>query len=91
MPISDADGANERASTQQRERMLRLWKWMGDGKEADIHMFSDVRVRAKVLSVDGSRQEMLVEKLETPMGTVPNAILRGSDLVSVCVQGSPVG
>lgn len=89
MSKADEDGGNERASAEMRERMLRLWRWMGQEKEADVQMAADVRVRAKVCAVDASRQHVLVEKLDTPIGTVPNAVLRGSDLVSICVQGTP--
>lgn len=89
MSKADEDGANERASAEMRERMLQLWRWMGQEKEADVRMAADVRVRAKVRAVDATRQQVLVVELDTPIGTVPNAILRGSDVVSIRVQGTP--
>lgn len=80
----------EGARARQRERMLHLWKWLARERQAEIFMARDVSIRATLRGIDGTRQQLLVSNLHAPVGQVPHAILRGTDVYSLRVESHPM-
>lgn len=68
-----------------RERFLRMIGMLTD-LQADILMYGRTKVKADLGATDIDVQNIQVRNLETPMGTVANAIMRTSDIVSITVN-----
>ncbi|OWF49172.1 Gem-associated protein 7 [Mizuhopecten yessoensis] len=71
--------------TLLRERFLRVMATTV-GQDAFIKMHEKTNVSCKLGPVDLDIQHIQVTDLLTPMGTVPNAILRTSDMFGIRVD-----
>lgn len=71
--------------TLLRERFLRVMA-ASVGQEAFIKMQEKTNVSCKLGPIDLNIQHIQVTDLQTPMGTVPNAILRTSDILGIHVD-----
>lgn len=51
------------------------------GKQADFHLHENTRVSGEFRGCDVEFSEIFVRSLETPIGKIPEAILRGGDII----------
>ena len=94
-PMAPAVSATGEESTHlpdtmaaMRRRYLACWSAPQGflGKAAKIHMRQITgTIDATLLATDGKQQELLVAGLETPLGDIPHARLRASDVVHFSV------
>ncbi|XP_015601018.1 gem-associated protein 7-like [Cephus cinctus] len=63
-----------------RERFLRVVTGIV-GKRAEFHLFEDSHVTGEFRGCDVDCLEIYVRNLETPLGKVPEAILRTTDVI----------
>ncbi|XP_026672599.1 gem-associated protein 7-like [Ceratina calcarata] len=68
-----------------RERFLRVITGIV-GKQADFHLYENTRVSAEFRGCDVDCLEVYVRNLETPLGIIPEAILRTSDIIHLTVN-----
>mmetsp|Transcript_32717 Transcript_32717/g.62826 ORF Transcript_32717/g.62826 Transcript_32717/m.62826 type:complete len:110 (+) Transcript_32717:68-397(+) len=73
---------DERA--QHRKRWLDLWARLSSSQRpVTIQMHDGLQVDATFLATDASQTSYLVSDLQTPIGVVPSALLRQSDILSL--------
>jgi gem associated protein 7 len=65
-----------------RSRFLQVLKCMED-KNLTIDTYQGATVQCKFRSIDYDINNMHVSNLQTPIGTMPEALLRYSDLLSI--------
>ncbi len=65
-----------------RERFLRMLKSM-EGKQLSIETYQGACVHAKFRSIDYDITNVHVSNLQTPIGLMPEALVRYSDIVSI--------
>lgn len=70
----------QKARTFLRERFLRVITGIV-GKQAEFYLHENTHVRGEFKGCDVECSEIFVKNLETPMGTIPEAILRNSDVI----------
>ncbi|EZA61289.1 hypothetical protein DMN91_012618 [Ooceraea biroi] len=63
-----------------RERFLRVITGIV-GKKAEFYLHENTRVLGEFRGCDVESSEFFVKNLETPMGKIPEAILRNSDII----------
>ncbi|XP_074656897.1 gem-associated protein 7-like [Tubulanus polymorphus] len=68
-----------------RERFLRAMNGLVN-KSIQIQMYGETRVNADFGSADIEFQKIHVCNLATPMGVLPNALLRTTDIISLNVE-----
>jgi len=51
------------------------------GKETEFYLHENTRVTGEFRGCDVETSEFFVKNLETPMGRIPEAILRNSDII----------
>ncbi|KAL3889970.1 hypothetical protein ACJMK2_002284 [Sinanodonta woodiana] len=68
-----------------RERFLRMMGSL-NGQEADIFMFEKTKVSGQIRAIDINIQQVQIADLQTPIGIIPNAVLRVSDTISLTVE-----
>ncbi|XP_076172539.1 gem-associated protein 7 [Ptiloglossa arizonensis] len=68
-----------------RERFLRVITGIV-GKQAEFHLHEQTHVSAEFRGCDVDCLEVYVRNLETPLGKIPEAILRASDIIYVDVN-----
>ncbi|XP_011882232.1 PREDICTED: gem-associated protein 7-like [Vollenhovia emeryi] len=68
-----------------RERFLRVITGI-IGKPTEFHLHENTRVSGEFKGCDVECSKIFVKNLETPMGTVPGAILRSSDIIYLDVD-----
>ena len=56
------------------------------GKQAKFHLYENTRVSAEFRGSDVDYLEVYVRTLETPLGTIPEAVLRASDIIYLDVN-----
>ncbi|XP_059483094.1 uncharacterized protein LOC132201165 [Neocloeon triangulifer] len=90
------DSANEddceevqRVRTEMREKFLRLMTALA-GQKCEFSMLEKTNVRGELKGCDRDVLNLCVSNLETPLGVIPQAILRTEDIVSVKVSNFPV-
>ena len=76
----DADIQTNRAIL--RERFLKVLGYM-ENKQVEIETFQGSRVSGIFRSMDFDISNMHIKNLMTPIGCVPEALLRTSDVVSI--------
>eukprot|EP00106_Octopus_bimaculoides_P012246 XP_014779688.1 PREDICTED: uncharacterized protein LOC106875896 [Octopus bimaculoides] len=64
-----------------RERFLRFLLAL-DGNHADLIMQENNIVSGKLLLADLNFENLMVRDLQTPIGTLPHALLRTNDILS---------
>ncbi|KAJ8322289.1 hypothetical protein KUTeg_000760 [Tegillarca granosa] len=82
--MSTTDRTKEEQRTFLRERFLRLMAAL-NGQEAEVSMFEKTKVTCVLGPVDIDLQHIQVHELVTPMGIIPDAVLRSSDVISLTV------
>lgn len=60
---------------------------MFSGKHAKFQMHENTKVEAEFRGCDVDCSEIFVRNLETPLGKVPEAILRGTDVICIEIDG----
>ncbi|PSN30687.1 hypothetical protein C0J52_25583 [Blattella germanica] len=65
-----------------RERFLRAITGIV-GKDCEIRMFDNTKVTAEFRGSDMEAKLFYVRKLKTPLGVLPEAILRTSDIIKL--------
>ncbi|CAK9802708.1 Gem-associated protein 7 [Anthophora quadrimaculata] len=68
-----------------RERFLRVITGIV-GKQAEFYLHENTRVSAEFRGCDVDCLEVYVRNLETPLGKIPEAILRASDIMYLDVN-----
>ncbi|KAF3425097.1 hypothetical protein E2986_03665 [Frieseomelitta varia] len=68
-----------------RERFLRIITGIV-GKRVKFHLYENTRVSAEFRGSDVDHLEMYVRNLETPLGTIPEAVLRTNDIIYLDVN-----
>lgn len=56
------------------------------GKEAEFSMHENTKVKAEFRGCDTDCQEVFVRNLRTPLGKIPAAILRASDIIFLEIE-----
>ncbi|XP_046741938.1 gem-associated protein 7-like [Diprion similis] len=69
-----------------RERFLRVMTGV-IGKQAKFHMHENTKVNAEFRGCDVDCLEIFARNLETPLGKVPEAILRATDVICIEING----
>ncbi|KOC65596.1 Gem-associated protein 7 [Habropoda laboriosa] len=72
-----------------RERFLRVITGIV-GKQAEFHLHENTRVSAEFRGCDVECLEVYVRNLETPLGKIPEAVLRASDIIYLNVNDTNV-
>ncbi len=81
-PVAEEEQQHQR--TFLRERFLRMLTSVS-GWGLEVRLCNEDVVTAKFGACDVDILHLQVNDLKTPIGTHPSAILRTSDIVSVCV------
>ncbi|XP_017758526.1 PREDICTED: gem-associated protein 7-like isoform X3 [Eufriesea mexicana] len=68
-----------------RERFLRVITGIV-GKQAEFHLYENTQVSAEFRGCDVDCLEIYVRNLETPLGKIPEAVLRASDTIYLDVN-----
>lgn len=51
------------------------------GKQAEFHLYENTHLSGEFRGCDVECNEIFVKNLETPMGKIPDAILRSDDII----------
>eukprot|EP00899_Mesostigma_viride_P024788 jgi/Mesvir1/5494/Mv15539-RA.1 len=78
----DLDAGAQHQLAVLRERMLKLWQHAA-GRRVRLRMFDGVVADAVLRAVDAQQTALLVSSLGTPLGVLPNALLRMTDVKSI--------
>mmetsp|Transcript_5933 Transcript_5933/g.10273 ORF Transcript_5933/g.10273 Transcript_5933/m.10273 type:complete len:92 (-) Transcript_5933:555-830(-) len=65
-----------------RARLLKLWS-SADDRRVHLRFQDGVEAGAIFRATDATQASLLVSQLETPLGVIPNSLLRQADLVSL--------
>ena len=88
MMSDDTDATKQVQRTFLRERFLRMLSSMTD-KNIKIQLCDRTNVTAQFGSTDVDVMNFLVTNLRTPIGIIPTALLRSTDITSInCVINS---
>lgn len=68
-----------------RERFLRVITGI-IGKPTEFHLHENTCVSGEFKGCDVECSKIFVRNLETPMGTIPEAILRSSDIICLDID-----
>ncbi|KAK3780613.1 hypothetical protein RRG08_044838 [Elysia crispata] len=80
----EENGSPEDARTFLRERFLRMLGSL-KGLEARVSMQEKTNITCKLGGADVDFQHIHVSEMSTPMGVLPHATLRVSDIIAVDV------
>ncbi|XP_046142257.1 gem-associated protein 7-like [Osmia bicornis bicornis] len=80
-----ATAEKQEARAFLRERFLRVITGIV-GKQAEFYLYENTRVSAEFRGCDIDFLEVYVRNLETPLGKVPEAVLRASDIIHLDVK-----
>ncbi|KAL0126164.1 hypothetical protein PUN28_004941 [Cardiocondyla obscurior] len=83
--LSFASPEKQNARTLLRERFLRVVTGV-IGKPADFYLHENTHVSGEFRGCDTECFKVFVKNLETPMGTIPGAILRSSDIICLDID-----
>ncbi|KAI4494152.1 hypothetical protein M0802_009186 [Mischocyttarus mexicanus] len=76
---------NQKARAFLRERFLRMITGIV-GKKAKFNLYENSHVTGEFRGSDIDCLEIYVRSLETPLGIIPEAILRTNDIISMDVE-----
>ena len=79
-PPDFSSAENQEARAFLRERILRALTGIV-GKDCEFRMFDNTNVTAEFRGSDVDVMHFCVRKLKTPLGVLPEAILRTSDII----------
>lgn len=85
MDPSLSDQKKQQARTFLRERFLRLMAAL-NGQQAEISMHGKTNVAGIIRAMDINVQSIQISDLTTPIGVLPEAVLRVSDIRTVSVK-----
>ncbi|XP_076752851.1 gem-associated protein 7 [Xylocopa sonorina] len=80
-----ATSEKQEARAFLRERFLRVVTGIV-GKQAEFHLYENTCVSAEFRGCDIDCLEVYVRNLETPLGKIPEAILRASDIIHLDIS-----
>ncbi|TGZ47586.1 gem-associated protein 7-like isoform X1 [Temnothorax curvispinosus] len=83
LPFASAEKQKARAFL--RERFLRVVTGI-IGKPTEVHLLENTRVSGEFKGCDVECSKVFVKNLETPMGTIPEAVLRSSDIICLDID-----
>lgn len=63
-----------------KQRMLRFWS-DARGHKVDIECYGKTKISGTFQGTDAEQEVLLMEALETPLGTYRHAMVRASDAV----------
>ncbi|KZC05242.1 Gem-associated protein 7 [Dufourea novaeangliae] len=75
----------QEARAYLRERFLRVMTGIV-GRKADFYLHENTHVSAEFRGCDINCLEVYVRNLETPLGTIPEAVLRANDIIHMDVK-----
>ncbi|XP_076381935.1 gem-associated protein 7 isoform X2 [Megalopta genalis] len=75
----------QEARAYLRERFLRVITGIV-GKKAEFYLYENTRVSAEFRGCDIDCLEVYVRNLETPLGNIPQAVLRANDIIYMDVK-----
>ncbi|XP_011639840.1 gem-associated protein 7-like [Pogonomyrmex barbatus] len=78
--LAFASPEKQKARAFLRERFLRVINGIID-KPAEFHLHENTNVSGEFKGCDIECSKIFVKNLETPMGTIPDAILRSDDIL----------
>lgn len=61
------------------------------GKETEFHLHENTRISGEFRGCDVDVSEIFVKNLQTPMGKIPEAILRNSDIIHLDIGDIDIG
>lgn len=76
------DSEEQKQRAILRDRFLRLLKSL-NGRRSSINMHEKTKVEATFLHANIEFDHVMVADLESPIGRLPRAVLRSSDIVSM--------
>ncbi|XP_024880198.1 gem-associated protein 7-like isoform X2 [Temnothorax curvispinosus] len=79
LPFASAEKQKARAFL--RERFLRVVTGI-----IEVHLLENTRVSGEFKGCDVECSKVFVKNLETPMGTIPEAVLRSSDIICLDID-----
>ena len=82
MSDSGWEEEQQRQLAEMREKFLKVLKYM-ENKQLEIETYRGAQVNAQFRSVDYNLTNWHVSNLNTPIGIVPEALLRTSDIVTM--------
>ncbi|KAK3265567.1 hypothetical protein CYMTET_25760 [Cymbomonas tetramitiformis] len=74
------DNAEHRS--QLRAQMLELWL-KGANSPVSLHLYDSINADATFLAIDSDQNKIIVSNLDTPIGIVPKAVIRSTDVISI--------
>ncbi|KAH3709501.1 hypothetical protein DPMN_068964 [Dreissena polymorpha] len=77
--------SKQETRTFLRERFLRMIGAL-NGQEAELSLYGKSRVRGTLRGLDIDGQRVQVGDLQTPIGTLPSAYVRMSDVKTITVS-----
>ncbi|XP_011707350.1 PREDICTED: gem-associated protein 7-like isoform X1 [Wasmannia auropunctata] len=83
--LTFATPEKQKARAFLRERFLRVITGI-IGKPAEFHLHENTHVSGEFRGCDVECSKVFVRNLETPMGTIPEAILRSSDIICLDID-----
>ncbi|XP_012231266.1 gem-associated protein 7-like [Linepithema humile] len=75
-----ATSEKQQARAFLRERFLRVVTGIV-GKRAEFHLYENTHVLGEFRGCDVECSEIFVRNLETPIGKIPDAVLRSNDII----------
>lgn len=78
------DGTKQEARTFLRERFLRFLAAL-NGQDADINMYEKTNVTGILRAVDINVQSAQISELQTPIGIIPESVLRTGDIRTITI------
>ena len=84
MEPTATDITSQDQRTFLRERFLRMWALL-PGKTANIYLHQKTCVSCVLGAADIDITHLQVSELQTPLGTMPDAMIRTSDIQSITV------
>ena len=85
MDPSSVDIPKQDTRTFLRERFLRMMASI-NGQEASINMYQKAQVQGVLRGIDIDVQTVHVSELNTPIGVLPEAYLRLSDVKKITIE-----
>lgn len=86
MSAENQAGADLRDSAehryQLRAQMLELWLKAANSP-VSLHLYDRINAEATFLAIDSDQNKIMVSNLDTPIGVVPKAIIRSTDVISI--------
>lgn len=84
MDTPDVNQSKQEVRAFLRERFLRLMASL-NGQSVDINMYEKTKVSGILRAIDINVQSVQVSDLKTPIGVIPEAVLRVGDIQTISI------